>query len=118
MKRKSRLILQLALLLISIVLSYYFYDKIAFWSVVAMLGFMQISMLSHVINKFIDKEGSVMLSFFSGMIFRLFFVLILVVWFLALRNITDLWFLVVIFSIYFSDILFELKYIIHNLRAN
>ena len=118
MKRKSRLILQLVLLLLSIILSYCFYDKIAFWSVVTVLGCIQISALSHVMNKFIDKEGTVMLSFFSGVIFRLFFVLILVVWFQSLRNVTNLWFLVSIFSVYFSDILFELKYIIHNLRAN
>jgi len=118
MEKKNRTLLRLLFLFIWLTISFFFYDQVAFWPAVTSLGLTIISLTSGLLHEYVEKENSVMLSFFFGMISRLFFFLILALFFISLRNATDVWFIVAIFIVYLSDLLFELKYIIHNLRAN
>lgn len=118
MSKKIRFISQLFILLFSLIVSVVFYESIAFWSALTVSGLIIISATSSLLHDFIEVEHSFLISFFTGIVFRLFFFLILVLFFNTLRNVTEVWFVAAIFPVYFLDILFEIKYIIHNLRAN
>jgi len=115
---KGLILIQLIVLFTTILVSLCFYETVAFWPTAASIGFTLVSTINiFTQNKFLNTSNSVAY-IYQAVISRLFLTLMLLTVFRYLRNVTEVWFIVSIFSVYLSSILFELKYIIHNLRPN
>ena len=115
---KSLILVRLIILFATILVSLFFYGTVAFWPAAASLGFILVSLINFFTQKKLFSTSNSIAYVYQAIILRLFLTLILLIVFLYLRNVTKVWFVVSIFSVYLSDILFELKYIIHNLRPN
>lgn len=118
MSSKNYLLACLVVTILSVWLSYVYFHMFWYWPAAVGLVMWNISLLSIFLKKKLDKDGGIIISFFSIQVFRFIFVGSLALIFQRLRNTTELNFLIGVFGVYFFYLVFELKYIISKLRAN